>query len=168
MVLLTAFKGIDNSSKILLDKINGVNVKKELLTNSFETCEKEIKKYISEYTPDYIISFGRKPVINRLYIEPTAFLDGVCIETRFDVSLLTDSLEAQKIPFKLSEKPTNYLCNHVYCKGLEFIDKTSANTQMIFIHVPDMKHFCNIDSVASWLSDFCRELVKRNEKTDKR
>lgn len=42
MILLTAFKGNNNSSKILLDSISGDNIRKKLLTNSFDACEQEI------------------------------------------------------------------------------------------------------------------------------
>ena len=47
MILLTAFKGNNNSSKILLDSISGDNIRKKLLTNSFDICEQEIIDAIS-------------------------------------------------------------------------------------------------------------------------
>lgn len=155
MILLTAFKGNNNSSKILLDGIIGDKIKTKLLTNSFDACRREIIDAISVYRPDYVISFGRKPVINRLYIEPEACNEGCCIRTNFDIPLLTDSLTEHGLPFKVSSKPGNYLCNHVYWHGLNYIGKIMAETKMIFIHVPDIKRFQNIDSVSSWLNDFC-------------
>ena len=47
MILLTAFKGNNNSSKILLDSISSDNIRKKLLTNSFDACEQEIIDAIS-------------------------------------------------------------------------------------------------------------------------
>lgn len=158
MVLLTAFKGNNNSSKLLLDKVNGGNIIKKLLTNSFDGCERELLRYISIYNPEYIISFGRKPLINKLYIETSACCDDLCISTNFNISFLIKSLQGVNLPFKLSDKAGNYLCNYVYYKGLEFLKQSNSKAKMIFIHVPDVKRFQHIDVVASWLNDFCEGL----------
>ena len=155
MILLTAFKGNNNASKILLDRIGGENITKTLLTNSYEACERELLEAISSCNPDYIISFGRKPVINRLYIETTAQKNGSSINTNFDILLLEESLKEHGLPFRISTSPGNYLCNHVYYHGLNYIEKNRAETKMIFIHVPDVKRFQNINTVVSWLNDFC-------------
>ena len=155
MILLTAFKGNNNASKLLLDRISGENIIKVQFTNSFEACEREVISAISSCRPNYVISFGRKPVINRIYIETTACKDDSCINTNFDVLLLKESLKTYGIPFKISAKPSNYLCNHVYYHGLDYIGRNRSETKMIFIHVPDVKRFQNIDSVVSWLNDFC-------------
>lgn len=155
MVLLTAFRENNNSSKLLLDKVNGRNIIKKLLTNSFDGCEREILRYISVYNPEYIISFGYKPLINKLYIETSACCDDLCISTNFDISFLIKSLQGVNLPFKMSDKAGNYLCNYVYYKGLEFLKQSNSKARMIFIHVPDVKRFQNIDVVASWLNDFC-------------
>lgn len=161
MILLTAFKGSINSSRILLDKVDENNIKKKLLTNSFDACRHEIIKHITDYDPEYVISFGRKPVINRLYIETTACDKDSCIDTNFDILLLKESLKKHDLSFKISSKPSNYLCNHVYYHGLNYIEKNKAETKMIFIHVPDMKRFQNINLVVSWLNDFCGGLNGR-------
>ena len=155
MILLTAFKGNNNSSKILLDSISGDNIRKKLLTNSFDACEQEIVEAISIFQPEYVISFGRKPVINRLYIEPAACNECDCIRTNFDISVLEKSLSKHDLPYKVSSKLSNYLCNHAYYCGLRYIEKNTAETKMIFIHIPDMKNIQNMDSVISWLNDFC-------------
>ncbi|MGN0115707.1 MAG: hypothetical protein ACI396_10305 [Acutalibacteraceae bacterium] len=155
MVLLTAFKGEHNSSKLLLDKVSGNSIIKKLLTNSFGSCEREIVRYIDEYSPEYVISFGQKPHSNRLYIEPTACVDGESIDTGFDIAALRCHLENSGIDCAVSLKPTAYLCNHAYFHGLEHIRDSKLNTKMVFIHLPSISQFYNIDSVARWLSDFC-------------
>lgn len=43
-MLLTAFKGKYNTSKMLLDGIHGDQIHKILLTNSFAVCEQQIRK----------------------------------------------------------------------------------------------------------------------------
>lgn len=145
MILLTAFKGNNNSSKLLLDKVNGENITKKLLTNSFAGCERELLRYISIYNPEYIISFGQKPLINKLYIETSACCDDLCISTNFDISFLKKSLQGADLSFAFSDKAGNYLCNYVYYKGLEFLKQSNSKAKMIFIHVPDMKRFQNVD-----------------------
>ena len=158
MVMLTAFKGNNNSSKLLLDKVNSGNITKKLLTNSFDGCERELLRYINIYNPEYIISFGRKPLINKLYIETSACCDDLCISTNFDISFLKKSLQGADLSFAFSDKAGNYLCNYVYYKGLEFLKQSNSKAKMIFIHVPDMKRFQNLDVVALWLNDFCEAL----------
>lgn len=156
-MLLTAFKGNNNASKILLDGVNCSNIHKKLLTNSFTACEREITEAIAAYQPEHVISFGQKPMVNSLYIEPTASNNGEFVESTFNISALINSLSAYGIPYKVSENPSNYLCNHAYYHGLQYIEKNGLNTKMIFIHVPDRKRFENMDTVAAWLHDFCRD-----------
>ena len=162
MILLTAFKGERNSSNILLDMIkyeSESKFTKKLLTNSFEACEREFTGYLIDYDPKYIISLGRKPRIRCLCIELFAVNGTRRIKTGFDVLKMTDSLTEHGIRFKLSERPGNYLCNYVYYKGLDYIEQTKSESRMVFIHVPDMKFFQDIYSVALWLDDFCEGLI---------
>lgn len=157
MILLTAFKGNNNSSNVLLNRISSFYAERKLLTNSFDACRREIIEAISICRPDYVISFGIKPVINRLYIEPEARSNGICISTNFNISYLTDNMKKYNLHFKLSSKPSNYLCNHVYWHGLDYIRRNMPETKMIFIHVPEIKRFQSIDSTALWLNSFCKE-----------
>lgn len=158
MVLLTAFKGKSNSSRLLLEKINSKNVIKKLLTNSFDGCEREIVRYMNEYAPEYVISFGRKPLIDRLNIETTACCCDLCTSTNFDIFTTTAIFERYEILYEVSNNAGNHLCNHVYYKGLEFLKQFLPESKMIFIHVPDMKLFQNIDRAALCLSSLCEEL----------
>lgn len=154
-MLLTAFKGNNNTSKILLDSVYGDHIHKKLLTNSFPACEREIIEAIAAYRPDHVISFGQKPLIDRLYIEPVACSNGEILESAFSISALKDSLSAYGIPFEVSDNPSNYLCNHAYYHGLQYIEKNRLHTKMVFIHVPGRKCFENMDAVVAWLHDFC-------------
>lgn len=155
MILLTGFKGNNNSSKILLDAINCDNVNKKLLTNTFASCEREIIDAISLLQPKFVISFGRKPVINRLYIEPIACNNDEFIRSTFDVSILEQSLAEHDLKYRLSANPSHYLCNHAYYAGLNYIEKNKLETKMIFIHVPDMKNIQDMELLVSWLIDLC-------------
>lgn len=156
-MLLTAFKGNYNTSKLLLDGLQGDYIYKKLLTNSFTACEREIVEAIAAYQPEHVISFGQKPMVNSLYIEPAASNNGEIMKSTFNISALINSLSAYGIPYKVSKNPSNYLCNHAYYHGLQYIEKNGLNIKMIFIHVPDRKRFENMDAVAAWLHDFCRD-----------
>lgn len=154
-MLLTAFKGKYNTSKMLLDGAHGDQIHKLLLTNSFAACEREIREAIAACRPKYVISFGQKPLVDRLCIEPVACCQGDVICSSFDISLLEASLTAYGIPYIISETPSNYLCNHAYYYGLRYIAENKMDTKMIFIHVPDHRNFGNLEAVAAWLQDFC-------------
>ena len=106
------------------------------MKNSFNTCERQIIEAIDTYKPDRILSFGQKPHSNRLYIETSARRDDTVLHSNWDVSALEVSLKAKQIKYKLSDDAGNYLCNHVFYTGLDFIKQQSLDTKMIFIHVP--------------------------------
>lgn len=154
--MLTAFKGNFNSSKILLDSISIVNpeIHKAELTNSMVSCEKEIKAAISYYKPKLVIAMGQKPDADCIYIETTAHRDNKYLTTNFDVSRLTKSLDTENITYCVSSNAGNYLCNHAFYAGLEFIQQLSLNTKMIFIHIPSVKRFSEYEKVSRWLSNF--------------
>lgn len=48
------------------------------------------------------------------------------MESAFSISALKDSLSAYGIPFEVSDNPSNYLCNHAYYHGLQYIEKTDC------------------------------------------
>lgn len=77
------------------------------------------------------------------------------MESAFSISALKDSLSAYGIPFEVSDNPSNYLCNHAYYHGLQYIVKNRLHTKMVFIHVTGRKRFENMDAVVAWLHDFC-------------
>jgi len=71
---------------------------------------------------------------------------------------LEQSLKTGEISYRLSNNAGNYLCNHVYFSGLDIIKQQALNTKMIFIHVPIMKDFSNIEMVSEWLNKYLEEL----------
>lgn len=69
-ILFTAFNGKNNSSKILLDKINNKN--KLYLNNSFNTSVIQLEKALKDTQYDLIISFGQAPLdIDTIKLETT-------------------------------------------------------------------------------------------------
>lgn len=153
-ILFTCFKGSDNSSKILIDKIkNNPNIIKLYLDNDFDKCKYQLYSYLDQNNFDYIISFGRKPIIKQLYIETNAKHDNITLKTNFDYNDFLLNLSNLKIKYKLSNNAGNYLCNHIYFSGLDYIKKNSRNEEMIFIHTPDIKNFSEIDQLVKILNE---------------
>ncbi len=159
-ILLTAFAGETNTSKLLLDSIRAAD--KQLLTNSFISSKKQMLSAIPKVNPDFLIALGQKPNVKCLYIETHARKDDA-LETNFDCLPLLESLKKCNIKYKLSDNAGNYLCNHVYYESLKYIDDNDFPTKVIFIHVPSKKNFDNFSVVSDWLNQYvggCYEYIK--------
>jgi len=144
-ILFSAFKGNNNSSKLLLDKI--VSDHKLYLTNSFKTSVLELYDELENNNYDLIVSFGQAPLNeDTIKIETTA-KGNVNYTTSFDYNYLFENL---KNDYKLivSNDAGNYLCNNIYYYGLEFIKLNNLNTKMIFIHIPKIKNITNLEKLS--------------------
>ncbi len=157
-ILLTAFDGSRNSSNAVMKGINCGNVEKLCLPNDFDGAADQLVSATQSGQPDYVIAMGRKPRIKRLFIEPAAVKNGERLETNFDISQLTMCLNARQIPFAIAEKPSNFLCNHIYFCGLRYLKEHGMNTKMIFLHTPDFGNWQDMDLLICGLNDFCRAL----------
>ena len=82
-ILITGFKGLNNSSQILTEKIDGINIDKLLLVNSFSTSESQLLEKL-ENNYDYIIMFGQKPNTKNIYIEKCAHKSDEYYESNFN------------------------------------------------------------------------------------
>lgn len=155
-ILLTAFAGKTNTSKLLLDSIQAAD--KQLLTNSFVSSEKQMLTAIQKVNPDFLIAFGQKPKVSCIYIESQARKNNV-FKTNFDYFGLLESLNKCDIEYKLSDNAGHYLCNHVYYESLKYIKENNLCTRAIFIHVPCEKHFDNFTTVSNWLNKYVETLL---------
>ena len=89
-ILFTAFNGKNNSSKILLDKINSNN--KLYLKNSFETSIAQLEKKLKQTQYDLIISFGQAPLdIDTVKIETTGKIN-IEYKTKYNYMELKNKL----------------------------------------------------------------------------
>ena len=156
-MVVTAFKGKHNSSAVLIDAVKNEDCIKEFLTNSFAGCEREIRELLLTHKPEMVLSFGLRPDIDQLQIETAAGMNDHLLHTNCDVAFLENSLAKAGISYQISSKPTSYLCNHVYYKGLECIQQHGLDTKMVFIHVPTMKRFQQFDIALRWLEGILYE-----------
>ena len=145
-ILYTAFNGKNNSSKILLDKINSNN--KLYLKNSFITSVKELEKIILTENYDLIISFGQAPLeANNIKIE-TIGRGKTEFKTNFNYDNLVSILKENNYKVSISSNAGRYLCNNLYYEGLKLINEKELKSKMIFIHIPKIKNINDIDNLA--------------------
>lgn len=158
-VLITSFKGKNNSSSILLNNIR-VNLTDKLeLTNSFITSEQELKQKIDKSKYKYIISFGQKPNSNKLYIELFGNKNDDKLETLFPYKKLASFLKENNIEYVISKNAGNYLCNNVYYEGMKYINDKSLDAKMIFIHITSINTEFNFETVTKVISNFIQMLA---------
>ena len=153
-ILVTSFKGKNNSSSILLHKMRNNDIDKLELTNSFSTSEKELKKAISKNKYKYIIALGQKSSTNNICIELIARKNQNELKTNFPYKILQHYLEDKNIDFIFSKDAGSYLCNNIYFEGLDFINKNNLKIKMIFIHIPSKNEAYDFDKLAKYLSNF--------------
>ena len=161
-VLITSFKGKNNSSSILLNNICANLTDKLELTNSFITSEKELKQKIDKNKYKYIISFGQKPNCNKLYIELFGNKNNDRIETSFPYKKLISFMKGNNIEYVISKNAGNYLCNNIYYEGMKYIKDNSLDIKMIFIHIPTKNKEFNFREIVKIISNYIESLVDEN------
>ena len=161
-VLITSFKGKNNSSSILLHSIRANLTDKLELTNSFSTSEKELKNKISKNKYKYIISFGQKPNCDHIYIELYGSKNNDKIETSFPYKKLVSFLKENNIDYSISKYAGNYLCNNIYYEGMKYIKDNSLEIEMIFIHVPSINAKFNFEKISKIISNYIEILVEKS------
>ena len=148
-ILYTAFKGKNNSSKLLLDHIVANN--KLYLTNSFKTSVVELKNKLKKNDYDLIVSFGQAPLDTDVIKIETTAKDKLKYVTSYDYSVLHNKLR-KEYEVIISNDAGNYLCNNIYYNGLEYIIENKLKTKMIFIHIPNKEKITDIERLSKMFS----------------
>lgn len=157
-VLIAGFEGIDNSSKILLDKIKEeCNQDILYLENDFEVSGNQIEnKMLQNY--DYVLMFGQKPNTKSIYLENNANLEGTKLETDYYYGVLKENLESNNYKVISSCDAGNYLCNNVFFRALSFKQNNNLKTKIAFIHIPTIDNIENIRYLASTILNYINTL----------
>lgn len=161
-ILITSFKGKNNSSSMLLHQIRANNLDKLELTNSFSTSVNELKNKINKNNYKYIIAFGQKPNSDHIYIELIGNKNNNKITTKFPYKKFTSYLSSNKIVFSLSNDAGNYLCNNIYYEGMKYIQEISSDIKMIFVHIPPISSDYDFENLAKVTSNFIESLSIHN------
>ena len=136
-VLLTAFKGNNNSSKVLLDLISSKHgVDLLYLENDFKRCEAQLNHQLDQKTYDMIIAFEQKSDSEKIVIEMCAKVDGNAYCTDYSAAQIHQFLTEKGYKASLSEDAGALLSNHIYAVGLHRITKELLPTQMVLLHLP--------------------------------
>ena len=159
-VLITAFKGKNNSSAILVKKIRVENIEKFEFTNSFETSERELRAILDKAEPDYILFFGEKPETSKIELEAVARRWHRKIKTVFALRKLADYLKRNGFGVAISKDAGQYLCNNIYYEGLKRISKPKRKTRAAFVHVPSLESGTDVDKLAKVVSNYIKKFLQ--------
>lgn len=130
-VLLIGFKGKNNSSSMLVERLSSEYV---LLTNSFDGLKRDIDSINSDY--DCVLMFGvDKALSSSVRIEKCAEKNGEKISSVIDPDKLIEALKQAGMESYVSEEPTAYLCNEAYWHILR-----KYSGRAVFIHIPTIKY----------------------------
>ncbi len=130
-VLYIGFKGKNNSSFVLVDRINK---NRYYLTNSFKGLKKDIDNLI--ICDSEAIMFGLdKTLFNKIRFDLYAEKNGEILKTNVDISKYVNKLEELNIDYCVSKRATKYLCNEAY---YHMLNKNEGNA--IFVHIPSIPH----------------------------
>lgn len=164
-ILLTNFRGKNNSSAVVVERLRVKNADKLELTNSFKTSLEELRKAFSAHNYDYVVSFGRKPDADSdgngvcdIEIELYARRHWRKLKTNFPYRKLQKYLADRGIEVRISENAGKFLCNNIYYEGLKYLKHHAPRTKMLFIHTPDLDEDFNFKNFIAALSDFLGQL----------
>ena len=158
-ILIAGFKGENNSSKILLDKLSSPpELEKLYLENDFGKCAAQIIDYFKNNTYRHVIAVGQKPLIKSIYIEEYGRMCGHKYKTTFQIEPLVRVLTAKGYKIRRSENAGKYLCNHVYATGLKYIEEERLGIEYLFVHIPAIKNLTNINVLVGSLEQYIAEV----------
>ena len=153
-VLFAGFEGLNNCSKLVLDRLKDCD--KLYLKNDKDKSTQQIINALLKNNYDICIILGQKPGIkNKISIEFIANNNDIKLKTNFDVEKLTSIFDLHYLRYYFSEGAGTSFCNNIYFQTLSYIIKNNLKTKTIFIHIPFKKYFEDIEK-------FCKALQEIN------
>ena len=143
-ILFIGFNGFNNTSKVIIDKINNDKV---LFNNSYKEIDNQLVDInVEDY--ELIIMLGLRGNLKRsIRLEINSLLNDELITTNLNYSNVKKYFNDNDISCIVNDKPTNYLCNYAYYKVLQ------KNKNTIFIHVPKIKNMKDLDKLINLISN---------------
>lgn len=162
-LLLTGYKGNDNTSKIVLDLITPkYNVDILYLANDFSMIKQQMEKQLKLKEYDYIFSFGEKQAVKEIHIETSAMVDDQRVATSFPIESLVERFQAGGYNPIISHDAGTYFSNFTYYNGLRMIKDYGLRSKHIFIHLPN-KEYMDVMKFAMFFSKVLNEILKEGE-----
>ena len=143
-ILFTGFNGFNNTSKVIIDKINN---DKLLYNNSYKEIDNQLVNInVEDY--ELIIMLGLRCNLKRsIRLEINSMLNDELVTTNLSYCNLKKYFNDNGISCIVNDKPTNYLCNYAYHKVLQ------KNRNAILIHVPKLKNIKDLDKLINLISN---------------
>ena len=143
-ILFTCFNGFNNTSKVIIDKINN---DKLLFNNSYKEIDNQLVNInVEDY--ELIIMLGLRNNLKRsIRLEVNSLLNDELVTTNISYCNVKKYFNDNGISCIVNDKPTNYLCNYAYYKVLQ------KNKNTIFIHVPKLKNIKDLDKLINLISN---------------
>lgn len=158
-ILLTAFKGNNDSSKVLLDLISFKrNVDELYLDYNYQRSAFQLHEQLNRKTYDLIFSFEQQSDNDQIIIETTAIANTNKYTTTYAVDEIHEYLLKAGYKVMQSEMAGNYMANHIYAEGLMRIEKESKSTKMVLCHLPTIDRI-DILKLAKDLSKYFAQLA---------
>ncbi len=143
-ILFTGFNGFNNTSKVIIDKINN---DKLLFNNSYKEIDNQLVDInVEDY--ELIIMLGLRSNLKRsIRLEVNSLLNDEIVTTNINYCNVKKYFNDNGISCIVNDKPTNYLCNYAYHKVLQ------KNKKTFFIHVPELKNIKDLDKLINLISN---------------
>ena len=117
-ILFTGFNGFNNTSKVIIDKINN---DKLLFNNSYKEIDNQLVNInVEDY--ELIIMLGLRSNLKRsIRLEANSLLNDELVTTNINYCNVKKYFNDNDISCVVNDKPTNCLCNYAYHKVLQKI-----------------------------------------------
>ena len=115
-ILFTGFNGFNNTSKVIIDKINN---DKLLFNNSYKEIDNQLVNInVEDY--ELIIMLGLRGNLKRsIRLEVNSLLNDELVTTNINYCNVKKYFNDNDISCIVNDKPTNYLCNYAYYKEIK-------------------------------------------------
>lgn len=160
-ILVTAFDGEENSSRIILKKLSS-NCKKIILPNHKQKSCEILKTELDSSAYRYVISLGQKPFIkNKISTEDTAKSSVKNNEKIISTNAenIVRLIRTAGCDCYISHNAGTSFCNNLYYYGLDYIERNSLDVKMIFLHVPFAEN-CDTDKIAECLDNVITQIKR--------
>ncbi len=140
--IVAAFDGAENSSRMVMERLDVCSECKLLLPNDKQKSAEVLAAAVQKHDPACVILMGQKPVIrDKIAVETTAELCREERHTKMDAATVEDIIRGTGYGAYISCGCGTSYCNNIYWHALGM----GMNT--IFLHVPSKKNISDMNAL---------------------
>ncbi len=140
--ILAAFDGVNNTSRIVVERVDIDTNPKLILPNDRQKSVEVLAAAVKEHEPACVILLGQKPVIcNKIAVETSAKLCGEVRHTNMDATTITELIKGTGYGAYISDGCGTSYCNNIYHHVL------GMGVNAVFLHVPCKKNVTDINAL---------------------